>query len=191
MDASTNYRRPTREIVPGYISRAAVRTQAGEIHARLSEEGNWELRVRRDQEAGWRLACTGSLDSGIIATQPVDIGGEESMTRGAVMVEPAPRRVTVKGTEVRLSRKEFGLLLVLATDPDRVFSRAELLTSIWGHPDLGKETTLRSHASKLRNRLRKAGAPGFIANCWGVGYRLWDRPDLLSHPPLTPAGEVG
>jgi len=61
MDASFDHHSPLREIVPGRFTRVSVQTPAGEIEARLSERGNWELRVRRDQETTWRLACTGDL----------------------------------------------------------------------------------------------------------------------------------
>lgn len=48
MDASIDRDSPLRKIVPGRFTRVSVRTPAGEIEARLSEHGNWELRVRRD-----------------------------------------------------------------------------------------------------------------------------------------------
>jgi hypothetical protein len=69
MDASFDHASPLREIVPGRFTRVSVQTPAGEIEARLSERGNWELRVRRDQEMKWRLACTGDLDCGIVTAQ--------------------------------------------------------------------------------------------------------------------------
>jgi hypothetical protein len=47
---------------PGRFTRVSVQTPAGEIEARLSKYGNWELRVRHDQETHWRLACTGSIE---------------------------------------------------------------------------------------------------------------------------------
>jgi hypothetical protein len=71
MDASFDHHSPVREAVPGRFTRVSVQTPAGEIEARLSEKGNWELRVRRDQETTWRLACTGDIDCGIVTAQPV------------------------------------------------------------------------------------------------------------------------
>lgn len=50
MDALFDQASPLREVVPGRFTRVSVQTPAGEIEARLSERGNWELRVRRDQE---------------------------------------------------------------------------------------------------------------------------------------------
>ncbi|MFL5833847.1 MAG: hypothetical protein ACJ76B_07690 [Solirubrobacterales bacterium] len=94
MDASLDHHSPLREIVPGRFTRVSVQTPAGEIEARLSERGNWELRVRRDQETNWRLACTGDLDCGIVTAQPVGAVQEEVITLGGLRVDPAGRRVT-------------------------------------------------------------------------------------------------
>lgn len=190
MDASFDHHSPLREIVPGRFTRVSVQTPAGEIEARLSERGNWELRVRRDQEMNWRLACTGDLDCGIVTAQPVAAVQEEVITLGALMVDPAGRRVTVGGKEVTLARKEFALLLVLAAQPDRVFSKEELLATVWGHTGTTHTRTLDSHASRLRRRLHSGGAPGLIVNTRGIGYRLRDRPDLAALPALGPASKV-
>jgi DNA-binding response OmpR family regulator len=76
----------------------------------------------------------GDLDCGIVTAQPVAAAQEEVIALGALLVDPAGRRVTVKGTEVSLARKEFALLLALAAQPDRVFSKEELLATVWGTP---------------------------------------------------------
>ena len=70
-----------------------------------------------------------------------------------------------------LANKEYELLLALASEPHRVFTKSELLRDIWGYRTMGRTRTLDSHASRLRRKLDPDGAR-FIANCWGVGYRL-------------------
>jgi DNA-binding response OmpR family regulator len=92
---------------------------------------------------------------------------------GEIVIDPARRRVWVGGREVCLSRKEFSLLHVLATDPHRVFSKRELLGQVWGLRAPTKTRTLDSHASRLRRKLDPELAR-FVVNCWGVGYRLLD-----------------
>ena len=159
MDASFDHDSPLRQLVPGRFTRVSVQTPAGEIEARLSERGNWELRVRRDQEMSWRLACTGDLDCGIVTTQPVATTQEEVINLGALMVDPAGRRATVKGGELRLSRKEFALLLVLAAQPDRVFSKEELLATVWGHTGLTQTRTLDSRAKQAPEPAAGGGCP--------------------------------
>jgi DNA-binding response OmpR family regulator len=80
--------------------------------------------------------------------------------------------VTVDGREVELSAKEFALLVKLASGPDRVFTREQLLRDVWGFRSLGRTRTLDSHASRLRRKLAAAGAGEVVVNVWGVGYRL-------------------
>lgn len=190
MDASVDNSGALSLACPGRFTRVFVQTAAGEIEARLSDLGNWELRVRRDEDTSWRLACSGDLDCGAVTSEPVIVPSEETITRGQVTVEPSARRVTVAETDVYLAKKEFALLLVLASQPDRVFSKAELLETIWNHPGNARTRTLDSHASRLRRKLAAAGAESLVINCWGIGYRLWDRTDLRSFPPLAPAGEA-
>ena len=92
---------------------------------------------------------------------------------GEVVVDPARWRVWVGGREVKLSKKEFSLLRVLAGDPHRVFLKRELLDEVWGSQTPTKTRTLDSHASRLRRKLDPEQAR-FVINCWGVGYRLLD-----------------
>ena len=89
-------------------------------------------------------------------------------------------------TKLKLAHKEFGLLAVLAAKPDRVFTKEELLKSIWDYRGEEKTRTLDSHASRLRRKLAAAGAAGMVINCWGVGYRLWDRGDVVAFTRLQP-----
>ena len=92
---------------------------------------------------------------------------------GDVVVDPARRRAWVGGREVRLAKKEFSLLRVLATDPHRVFTKRERLGEVWGFRTPTKTRTLDSHASRLRRKLDPENAR-YVVNCWGVGYRLLD-----------------
>jgi len=92
---------------------------------------------------------------------------------GEIVIDPGRWRVWVGGRSVQLSKKEFVLLHVLASDPHRVFSKRELLGEVWGLQAPTKTRTLDSHASRLRRKLDPEGAR-FVINCWGVGYRLLD-----------------
>lgn len=172
---------------PGRFSRVSVQTATGEIEARLSDRGNWELRVRRSNEGQWRIACSGDLDQGAVSSQPAI---EDSLVRGVVEIHPGSRRVLVHGKDLRLAAKQFGILLTLAGQPDRVFSKQELMVAVWGYGDDALVHTLRSNASKLRRKLQVAGAHGIIVNCNRVGYRFWDRGDLITFPALSAGGEA-
>ena len=161
----------------GRFTRVSIQTAAGEIEARLSEMGNWELRVRKDQDTSWRLACAGDVDCGVLTSEPACAAAVEPIKRDKLIVEPVARRATVNGKEVALSRKEFELLRVLVAMPDRAYLKVELLKLVWGHEDPCGIRTLDSHASRLRGKLRRAGADFLIVNLWGVGYRFWDQVD--------------
>jgi DNA-binding response OmpR family regulator len=91
---------------------------------------------------------------------------------GAVEIDTATRRVTVAGDRVSLPGKEYELLVKLAGDPARVFTKEELLREVWGFRSLGRTRTLDSHASRLRRRLARPGQPAYVQNVWGVGYCL-------------------
>jgi DNA-binding response OmpR family regulator len=90
---------------------------------------------------------------------------------GDLAIDPSRREVTVDGRPVELANKEYELLLQLASEPSRVFTKSELLRDVWGFRTMGRTRTLDSHASRLRRKLDPEGAR-FVTNCWGVGYRL-------------------
>lgn len=90
---------------------------------------------------------------------------------GDLAINPARREVRVAGEPVRLANKEYELLLALAAEPTRVFTKQELLRDVWGYRAPGRTRTVDSHASRLRRKLDPQ-AGRFVVNCWGVGYRL-------------------
>lgn len=94
---------------------------------------------------------------------------------GTLELDPAAHTAQVAGRPLRLSKKEFALLRLLASDPSRVFTREELLTQVWGYADPRSVATrtVDSHASRLRSKLN-CGHQRFVLNVWGVGYRLLD-----------------
>lgn len=97
---------------------------------------------------------------------------------GELAVDRGARRALVRGREVVLAGKEYALLLKLASDPDRVFTRDQLLRDVWGYTTCNSRTrTVESHASRIRVKLERAGLEGWVVNAWGVGYKL--RPAAL------------
>jgi DNA-binding response OmpR family regulator len=94
---------------------------------------------------------------------------------GELEVDPPSRDVRLRGRRVDLSQKEFSLLRALAMEPTRVFTKEELLRTVWGFRSMGSTRTLDSHACRLRQKLGRDG-DRFVVNVWGVGYRLIDGP---------------
>lgn len=97
-----------------------------------------------------------------IPDQPVHIDG-------GVEIDPRTRRVMVNGIEVQLTRKEFDLLRLLATDPGATLTREEILEQVWDAHWYGPTKTLDVHVASLRKKL---GDPGLIQTVRGVGFRL-------------------
>ena len=90
---------------------------------------------------------------------------------GDLTVDPHTRVVRLAGRPVALSAKEFALLRMLASDPTRVFTKAELLRDVWGYRALGTSRTVDAHACRLRAKLGGEGR-AYVQNVRGVGYRL-------------------
>jgi DNA-binding response OmpR family regulator len=93
---------------------------------------------------------------------------------GDLTIDPLTRAVRVDGQPVHLSAKEFSLLHALASEPTRVFGKAELLRDVWGYQAVGNTRTLDAHACRVRRKLGGAGRP-LVLNVRGVGYRLAER----------------
>ncbi len=106
---------------------------------------------------------------------------------GGLVIDPPAREVRLHGERLALSQKEFALLRMLATQPTRVFTKLELLRSIWGYESLGTTRTLDSHVCRLRAKLARRGER-WVVNVWGVGYRLCDGEELTAPAESAPGG---
>jgi len=83
------------------------------------------------------------------------------------------RRVTIRGAEVTMTAKEFDLLLFLAENPDRVYSKEALLDRVWGIDNYGDTATVTVHVGKIRDKIQKDPSQHqFIETVWGAGYRF-------------------
>lgn len=93
---------------------------------------------------------------------------------GDLTIDRLARVVAVRGEPVRLAGKEFQLLCALAAEPNRVFTKDELLRDVWGYRSFTRTRTLDSHVSRLRQKLDRSPEDRFVVNVWGVGYKLVD-----------------
>ncbi|MBB6120592.1 DNA-binding response OmpR family regulator [Nocardiopsis algeriensis] len=107
---------------------------------------------------------------------------------GELSIHPTTREVRVGDRSVKATRKEFELLHLLASHPDSLFSRAELLRRVWQFTVVHEEVTplasrtIDTHVSSLRKKL---GAPHWIVTVRGVGFRFND-PAVSGEPHETP-----
>jgi len=115
---------------------------------------------------------TERLDSAKVDLSPIPL---EAADGAAVHVSSAARSVTVHGRPVALTRVEFDLLLYLGLHPRRVFTRGQLLQSVWGYAPMAGERTVDVHIRRLRAKL---DAPSLVTTVRGVGYRLADDASL-------------
>lgn len=93
-----------------------------------------------------------------------------------LMIDLDKYAVTVNGSDVPLTKKEVELLWTLAKNSSKVFSRDNLLDSLWGYDYYGDSRTVDSHIKRMRAKLDKFEHPGWeIKTIWGVGYRFEEK----------------
>jgi DNA-binding response OmpR family regulator len=99
--------------------------------------------------------------------------GDAPLQVGDLCVDPDRRRVTLGAECIELTAKEFDLLWHFASNPERVFSRSQLLDSVWGYGHAGYEHTVNSHINRLRAKIETDPAkPQYVITVWGVGYKF-------------------
>jgi two-component system response regulator ResD len=88
-------------------------------------------------------------------------------------LDPVARRLYVHGIEIRLTQREFELLLFLARHPGRVFDRDELIRAVWQYSFYTDTSTVTVHVRRLRAKIEADPAnPRHLQTVWGVGYRF-------------------
>lgn len=88
-------------------------------------------------------------------------------------IDKTARRVFVNNEEKVFTTKEFDLLLFLASNPNKVFSKDELFRNIWDMESIGDIATVTVHIKKIREKIEyDTSKPHYIETIWGVGYRF-------------------
>ncbi|MEW6996398.1 winged helix-turn-helix domain-containing protein [Colwelliaceae bacterium BS250] len=105
--------------------------------------------------------------------QQAETKTEPAIAIGQLKINQLTHQSSLGGNILDLTSTEFDLLVYLASHPDQVFSRAQLLSSVWGYHHSGYEHTVNSHINRLRNKLEKdATHPEIVQTVWGVGYKF-------------------
>lgn len=92
---------------------------------------------------------------------------------GELRILPDAWRVFLSGKEVKLTNKEFELLVFLAQNPNIVFNKDKLFDRIWGMDSLGDASTVTVHINRLREKIEADSSnPRYIETVWGAGYRF-------------------
>jgi two-component system phosphate regulon response regulator PhoB len=100
----------------------------------------------------------------------------EPLSYGPLTIDPARHEVRVDGRPVTMGMAEFKLLKYLVGHPERVFSRGQLLDSVWGDHVFIEERTVDVHVLRLRKALATAGVQALVQTVRGLGYKLSARP---------------
>jgi DNA-binding response OmpR family regulator len=99
-------------------------------------------------------------------------GSSRSIDSGGLQVDRIARMVRLDGRVLDLTPREFDLLLTFVDNPDRVFSRIELLNRVWGSRHDGYEHTVNTHINRLRGKIESDPRnPLRIVTVWGSGYK--------------------
>ena len=101
-------------------------------------------------------------------------GGASRIEHEGLVIDRSAHRIEVDGKEIELTPKEFDLLAFLATSPDQVFTREELLEHVWGSTQEWQDpATVTEHVRRLRLKLEKDPAnPRWLHTVRGIGYRF-------------------
>lgn len=118
-----------------------------------------KARVRRSQ------LYLNSGANGVVETPQIEVG--------ALKLDSAQRKASISSHKLELTALEFDLLKYFVSNPEKVFSRSQLLDNVWGYDHEGYEHTVNSHINRLRNKLQVVtNGNDIIQTVWGVGYRL-------------------
>ncbi|GLP96189.1 response regulator transcription factor [Paraferrimonas sedimenticola] len=104
-----------------------------------------------------------------LSTTPAN---EYELNFGPLIINAKQRQVTLNHQTIELTAREFDLIWHLASHPQQVFSREQLLDSVWGYHHAGYEHTVNSHVNRLRAKLHPFQGDDFVKTVWGVGYKF-------------------
>jgi two-component system response regulator ResD len=100
-------------------------------------------------------------------------GQDDAIEIGELVVDPSSRRVLVGGVEAQLTGREFDLLHFFITHPGQVFSRNQLMDSVWQYSFYTDTSTVTVHIRRLRAKIEADPAdPRHLQTVWGIGYRF-------------------
>ncbi|RYI26674.1 response regulator transcription factor [Bacillus infantis] len=95
------------------------------------------------------------------------------LTHKDIIVDVDAKTVSVNGVQLKLTAREYEILLLMVSSPHKVFSKANLFESVWNEKYHGDENTINVHLSNIRSKLAKANSDEeYIETVWGMGYKL-------------------
>lgn len=161
---------------PEYIPILMLTARSSEVDRVLGLEIGADDYLTKPFSLRELVARVKALSRRVEAFKGVDLKDKARIiSAGGLRIETDKRKITVNGREVDLTAKEFDLLVQFASNPGRVYTRAQLLDLVWGYGHEGYEHTVNSHINRLRAKIEDDPAkPVYIITVWGVGYRFFD-----------------
>ncbi|MCW8822860.1 MAG: response regulator transcription factor, partial [Ignavibacteriaceae bacterium] len=102
-----------------------------------------------------------------------EIGSDSDISVGELAIEVTKRKVSLDGSRIELTPKEFDLLLLLASHPGKTYTREQLLNILWGYQYNGYEHTVNSHINRLRSKIEpNISDPKYILTTWELDIDL-------------------
>lgn len=98
-------------------------------------------------------------------------GMNDVINAGSLTIDKEAHKVIIDGSEVQFTAKEYDLLLFLAQNPNRIFSKETLFDKIWGMDAIGDVSTVTVHIQRIREKINRENE-NHIETVWGVGYRF-------------------
>lgn len=143
---------------------ARVRSQLRRVHMMA------ELQAHQNNDEKQSDVPHGTLSENA-TNEPVSTSDQIQI--GDLSINTLTHKACLSGQELDLTSTEFELLQFFAAHPEQVFSRAQLLDSVWGYQHSGYEHTVNSHINRLRSKLESdLSKPKIIQTVWGVGYKF-------------------
>ncbi|MBP8639963.1 MAG: response regulator transcription factor [Oscillospiraceae bacterium] len=105
-------------------------------------------------------------------TEPEEKSGEKKLTFEKLIINLDSYELIVDGKKVETPPKEMELLFHLATTPNRVYTRNQLLDEVWGFDYFGDSRTVDVHVKRLREKLEGVSEQWTLKTVWGVGYKF-------------------
>ncbi|MDE7132091.1 MAG: response regulator transcription factor [Lachnospiraceae bacterium] len=97
----------------------------------------------------------------------------ETLTFKDIVMEPDRFRVTVSGQEIALTRREYLILELLMSNPNKVFTKNNIYESVWNEEFVGEDNAVNVHISNIRQKLARVnGEETYIQTVWGIGFKM-------------------
>lgn len=93
---------------------------------------------------------------------------------GDWVLDGTARTLVAKGKDIPLTRTEYNMVELLATNPNKIFSKEELYQLAWKEQNTTGDDTVSVHISHIRGKLKESGTDSYIQTVWGMGFRLTD-----------------